>query len=131
VKNYFRKIFYIFVFANLFFNISLAQSVDSVCPYTFSKDLQFGSTDHDVYVLQKILNSDKRTTIATDGVGSPGNESSYFGTGTREALKRFQALFIEYIGVADGKFSTRTRTVVQSLCSNDSVNSRQINQHNY
>jgi hypothetical protein len=45
-----------------------------------------------------------------------GKETAIFGAGTREALKRFQALFIEYIEVADGKFNTKTRTVMNNVC---------------
>lgn len=87
------------------------------CPnYMFSTDLAKGATSQDVRVIQEILNLDKRTVVATTGVGSPGHETSYFGVGTREALKRFQALFIEYIGIANGKFGPKTRTTMNAVC---------------
>lgn len=98
---------------------SQIQNTDSTnCPYIFSKNLSSGMTDPDVLVLQKLLNTDKRTTIAVSGVGSPGNETNYFGAATKTALKRFQALFIEYIGVADGNFNDRTRQVAQYVICN-------------
>lgn len=119
-----RKIYSIFLFIFIFLDFSFltfAQSTQNTnisgCPYNFTKDLQYSQSGKDIYILQKILNSDKRTRIASAGVGSIGMESNYFGKGTREALKRFQALFIEYIGVADGKFSGRTREMLQAVCN--------------
>jgi hypothetical protein len=70
-------------------------------------------------VLQRLLNSDKRTLLAPTGVGSPGKETTNFGKGTKGALKRFQALFIEYIEVADGVFNDKTRQVVQTICNEE------------
>lgn len=90
------------------------------CPeYFFSTDLQKGDTSPDVKVIQEILNLDKRTIVAEIGPGSKGNETNFFGVGTREALKRFQALFIEYVGVANGKFNSRTRTTMNAVCKGD------------
>ncbi len=118
-----KKIFFVFLFF-IFTTQTFSQSVVKIsgCPYNFTKDSQYGENGKDIYILQQILNSDKRTIIASAGVGSPGMESSYFGKGTREALKRFQALFIEYIGIADGKFSGRTREMLQSVCNGKSIN---------
>lgn len=87
------------------------------CPYAFERDLYFGIKGEDVRLLQGILNSDKRTIIATSGTASPGQETTLFGSATKEALKKFQALFIEYIGIANGRFGPRTRTVVNAICN--------------
>lgn len=57
---------------------------------TFTKNLSLGSEDMQVTVLQKILNQDPDTRIATSGPGSPGNETSYFGRLTKAAVARFQ-----------------------------------------
>ncbi len=114
-----KKIFFIiyfFILASQIFAQTTQNVTISGCPYNFTKDLQYGQSGKDIYVLQKILNSDRRTSIASAGVGAPGMESNYFGKGTREALKRFQALFIEYVGIADGKFSGRTREMLQAVC---------------
>lgn len=87
------------------------------CPnFEFIKNMQKGSVDEDVFVLQQILNLDRRTLVAQTGPGSKGKESITFGNATRDALKRFQALFIEYIEVADGKFNQKTRTVMNNVC---------------
>lgn len=113
-------IFFVFTFV---YNIAFAQNTNLIsqnniaCPsFEFDKDMQQGVTDEDVYILQQILNLDKRTIIAQTGPGSKGRETGFFGTGTREALKRFQALFIEYIEVADGKFNSKTRNVMNTVC---------------
>lgn len=87
------------------------------CPYSFERDLNIGSKGEDVRLLQKLLNSDKRTIIAVTGAGSLGKESDSFGDATKTALKKFQALFIEYIGVANGNFGPRTRTVMNAICN--------------
>lgn len=112
-----RKIssfFALLIFGLFAFTVSAAPYA---CPdYLFETDLSKGMSSPDVKVIQEILNLDKRTVVATIGAGSPGNETTYFGVGTREALKRFQALFIEYIGIANGKFGPRTRTSMNAVC---------------
>lgn len=99
--------------------VSLTTASAAYCPYTFTRDLTAGSTGPDVKVLQQILNSDQRTVIATSGVASPGQETTSYGTATREAIKKFQALFIEYIGVANGVFGPKTRTVMNAVCNGE------------
>ncbi len=107
--------FFILFFSQTFF-VFAEENILPNCPYKFSTDLQFGDKHEDIVVLQEILNSDKRTLVALSGAGSPGNETGNFGKATREALKKLQALFIEYIGVADGKFNEKTRTVAEAIC---------------
>jgi len=61
--------------------------------YTFERSLKLGSTGTDVLELQKFLNEYSDTQIAESGPGSPGNESTYFGSLTQEAVKNFQDKF--------------------------------------
>jgi hypothetical protein len=90
---------------------------DLKCPdYAFSRTMVQGATGADVKLIQQILNLDYRTRVAPSGVGSKGYETQLYGVATREALKRFQALFIELIGSADGKFNSRTLTVMNAVC---------------
>jgi len=59
---------------------------------TFSRNLVFGMSGEDVRELQVILNSNPDTKIISAGVGSPGNESTYFGQLTLVAVKKFQTI---------------------------------------
>jgi len=113
-----KKLLLILTLSTLLFGQAQAQSSSYLsCPdFVFTRDLKTGSKGDDVYVMQKILNLDGRTVVSTSGLGAPGNETFQFGIKTRESLKRFQALFIEYIQVADGKFNAKTRTVMNAVC---------------
>lgn len=55
-----------------------------------TKNLKQGDKGSDVKWLQVVLNADTATVIAKTGLGSPGNESDYFGPATLNAVKRFQ-----------------------------------------
>lgn len=55
----------------------------------FTRDLFLGMIGDDVHVLQKYLNS-QGFIIATEGVGSIGNETNFFGNLTKQALIKFQ-----------------------------------------
>ena len=65
--------------------------------FQFTRSLQVGMTGPDVRELQKILNSDPATQISSSGVGSPGQESLYFGQLTRQAVIRFQEIYKDTI----------------------------------
>jgi peptidoglycan hydrolase-like protein with peptidoglycan-binding domain len=75
-----------------------------------------GSEGEDVLELQKILNSDSRTTIATEGAGSPGNETLFFGQRTKDAVIRFQNVYatqiLSPIGLSQGTGVVGQRTIV-------------------
>jgi len=58
--------------------------------FTFKTNLKKGDSSIDVKYLQIMLNSDPDTRLATSGVGSLGNETTYFGPLTKAAIIKFQ-----------------------------------------
>lgn len=58
--------------------------------YTFNADLCVGMTNADVHFLQRRLNQDPATMLSASGVGSPGNETYYFGALTKTAVIKYQ-----------------------------------------
>ncbi|HRH26292.1 MAG TPA: cadherin domain-containing protein [Candidatus Paceibacterota bacterium] len=77
----------------------------------FARDLTVGSEGGDVLALQQFLNANSYV-LSTEGPGSPGNESTYFGERLRFALSRFQAA--NGISPAAGYFGPTTRAFVSS-----------------
>jgi len=77
----------------------------------FTRDLTLGSTGSDVQALQVILNANGYQ-VAASGAGSPGSESTYFGSLTAGALAKWQAA----VGVspAVGYFGPITRAKLAS-----------------
>ncbi|MDP3989511.1 MAG: hypothetical protein Q8P93_04745, partial [bacterium] len=59
----------------------------------FSRALDLGDKNSEVLDLQKLLNSDPDTQIAPNGVGSPGNETNFFGNLTKKAVEKFQVKY--------------------------------------
>ncbi len=65
--------------------------------FSFSRNLQEGSSGIDVRYLQIILNADPDTTVAQQGVGSPGNEGDSFSEATTRAVMAFQRKYADEI----------------------------------
>jgi len=80
--------------------------------YNFTRNLTLGSTGEDVKALQQFLNANGYT-VATSGAGSAGNESTYFGTLTKNALAKFQAA--KNISPAVGYFGPITMSAIKSM----------------
>jgi hypothetical protein len=89
---------------------SRASSPSSVA-FVFTRDLQLHDTGTDVQMLQQFLNS-KGFLVASQGPGSPGNETMIFGTHTWSALVAFQ----KSVGIvpAKGYFGPKTRAYVNA-----------------
>ncbi len=81
--------------------------------YNFSRNLTLGSTGSDVRDLQRALNSDPDTLVNISGAGSPGNETTFFGPATRNAVSKFQVK--HRISPSVGYFGSLTRAKMNSL----------------
>lgn len=76
----------------------------------FTRDLKLGMTGDDVRLLQQFLNSNG-FPLAESGIGSKGQESTYFGRMTRDALIKFQKS--KSVTPSVGYFGSITRAHVQ------------------
>ena len=91
-------------------SISTPSTLTLVQINTLSKapTLKVGTRSSKVVLLQKYLNS-KGFSIASNGLGSKGKESTYFGVQTKQALMKFQkAAGIE----PDGRFGPITKKFI-------------------
>ena len=102
-------------------DIPTGLSGSSVAPdIVFDRDLTLGDEGQDVKALQVFLNN-QGFTIAVTGLGSSGNESTYFGNLTRDALIRFQEAYRSEVLTpggfvrGTGYFGSLTRKKISSL----------------
>ncbi len=83
-------------FLVLFTAVALAAPYSSSA-YTFASNLGLGASGTEVIALQQTLNASSDTAVASVGPGSPGQETSYFGQKTFDAVKRFQSKYFNEI----------------------------------
>ena len=79
--------------------------------FTFTKNYTSGNQGSDIKRLQQFLNANG-FTVATKGAGSPGSETTYFGSLTRLALIHFQKAHKIYPSV--GYFGPLTRAYINN-----------------
>lgn len=96
------KKFSFFSFSLIFFLVLPLPSVTSLANgaekdikigFFFNKNLKIGDKNEDVRILQKILNKNSATRVSPSDDGSPGNETSFFGALTKNAVIKFQELY--------------------------------------
>ena len=83
--------------------------------FVFRNELRERVAGDAVRYLQIVLNTDPETRIATSGVGAPGRETNYFGSGTRRSLIRFQQKHkLSATGIVDAATRAKINGVLQS-----------------
>ena len=65
--------------------------------FTFQTNLKLNMVSEDVRYLQRVLNSDPSTRLASSGVGSSGQETNIFGPLTQAAVVKFQEKYASEI----------------------------------
>ena len=70
--------------------------------YTFNTSLSYGTSSMEVKYVQIFLNQDPDTRVSSTGPGSPGQETTYFGTKTKQAVIKFQLKYKNNISAAAG-----------------------------
>lgn len=102
-------------------------TTNSVCPYTWTRSLSLGDTGEDVKRLQQFLNASSDTRIVSNGLGSLGRESNYYGKATADAVAKFQVKYRPAIlspqGLINptGVFDSTTLAKVNALCADENV----------
>lgn len=89
--------------------------------FTFTQNLKPGVTHSEVMQMQKFLNS-HGFAVGTSGAGSPGNETSYYGSKTKAAVMKFQEAYASDIltpvglTMGNGNWFSMTRAKANALC---------------
>jgi hypothetical protein len=86
-------------------------SATSAAVHVFQSNLTIGSLGSEVKALQEYLNA-HGYVVATNGAGSPGNETTKFGAATKAALAKYQQA--KGITPAVGYFGAKTRAMVNA-----------------
>jgi len=86
----------------------------------FTRNMWKGMRGSDIKKMQQLFNSDPDLRIAESGLGSPGNETEYYGFLTMSAVQNFQCKYgIACSGSPDstgyGVVGPRTRTKLQEV----------------
>ncbi len=90
-------------------------STSGAC-FTFTRDHEMGDSGGEVMQIQKFLNS-HGAQVAASGAGSPGNETTYFGSLTRAAVSKFQAS--NGITPTAGYWGPISRAKANSMCTSN------------
>ncbi|MEK7081199.1 MAG: peptidoglycan-binding protein, partial [Patescibacteria group bacterium] len=88
--------------------------------------MKFNENSNDVLILQRILNTDPDTMVATTSWGSPGYETVHFGPATRQAIIKFQNKYkaeLETPSSSLGQIDQKTLLKLNILSLSSAINS--------
>jgi peptidoglycan hydrolase-like protein with peptidoglycan-binding domain len=117
---------------SVFLLIPSASKAQNSLEDVFLNDLSLGSNGQEVLDLQELLNRDPETQIANDGPGSPGNETTYFGSLTQAAVIRFQNKYASEtlapagIALGTGFVGTYTRLKLNRLSEEQNAITQEV-----
>gem|GEM_PF-894732 len=117
-----KKTGIIFFALSLLFSPSISAAQSPAQCEALARNLRLGMTGSDVIILQKELNKNTKTQVASSGPGSRGQETSYFGGMTMSAVIKFQGLYASEVlkpvglSVGTGFVGASTRAKITSLC---------------
>jgi spore germination protein YaaH len=94
--------------------IKISEEVNLKLNAPTGRDLVMNMTGEDVKQLQTLLNT-LGFKVSSQGAGSPGNETNFFGPATRDALIRFQKK--HNVTPAAGYYGPKTQLLMQSLAN--------------
>ena len=77
------------IFTSFTASLALAATNSTIPLCEITRNLKVGMTGEDVRCLQRYLNW-SNNTVASSGAGSPGNETTYFGSLTANAVASWQ-----------------------------------------
>ena len=83
------------------------------CSYRFNRNLYLNSRGEDVMMMQKFMNANPATAVSVVGAGSKGNETTFFGNKSRQAVVKYQ--LANGITPAAGYFYPKTRASVNAM----------------
>jgi hypothetical protein len=92
--------------------LAAAQGAAPAVSCSFTRDLTVGVKGDDVKCLQQYLNA-SGNKVADSGAGSPGNETTYFGSLTKAAVAKWQAA--NGVSPAAGYFGSKSRAKYAEL----------------
>jgi len=115
-----QSLMFIFVYLTTITIVIIVGALPTSAALT--RTLVVGSVGTDVLELQKTLNTDIATQIATTGPGSPGQETQYFGSLTKNAVIRYQEKYrsdiLTPIGLARGTGVVGPQTIAHIVATN-------------